>query len=377
MDGPRVLFVSKPIAPPWNDGSKNLVRDVARYLRRARPTVLTLPGAPPLGGRVTMEPIYTAPGRFAPAVAQNARVVRRLVTGDPHDLWHFVFAPNPASSSVGRVAARLRRSMGWSGKIVQTVASAPRTFDGVARWIFGDAVVVVSEWMRGRLMGAGVKQQVRVIPPCARQPAEPSVEARRAIRGKLDLGEGPIVLYPGDYEVSRGAATVARAVAAIVRARPEVRVVFACRAKTPRAAVARAAVEADLRAAGLLDRTRHAGDVDDMHALIATSEVVAFPVDDLYGKVDVPLVLVEAMALGIPIVAARGGPLEVLTAARFVDPDDDEALASEVVQFLETPRAVEEAVGAGRRLYLSRFSPEVCAAAHDALYEEVLAAPLE
>ena len=377
MDGPRVLFVSKPIAPPWNDGSKNLVRDVARHLRRARPTVMTLPDAPALGGRVIMDPVYTAPGKFAPALAQNARVVQRLVTGDPHDLWHFVFAPNPASSTVGRVAARLRRSMGWSGKIVQTVASAPRTFDGVARWIFGDAVVVVSEWMRGRLMGAGVKQEVRVIPPCARQPAEPSDLAKRAVRTKLDLGDEPIVLYPGDYEVSRGAPTVARAVGAIARARPDVRVVFACRAKTPRAAVARAAVEADLRAAGLHDRTRHAGDVDDMAALVATSEVVAFPVDDLYGKVDVPLVLVEAMALGIPIVAARGGPLEVLTAARFVDPDDDEALASEVLRFLSTPRAAEDAAAAGRTLYVSRFTPEVCAAAHDALYEEVLAARSE
>ena len=151
MDGPRVLFVSKPIAPPWNDGSKNLVRDVARNLVRARATVLTTADAPSLGARVTMEPIYTAPGRFAPGLAQNARVVRRLLTGDAHDVWHFVFAPNPASSTVARVTSRTRRAIGWKGRVVQTVASAPRSFDGVAQWIFGDVVVVVSEWMRGRL----------------------------------------------------------------------------------------------------------------------------------------------------------------------------------------------------------------------------------
>jgi phosphatidylinositol alpha-1,6-mannosyltransferase len=322
-----------------------------------------------------MDPIYTSAGRFAPALAQNARVVRRLVTGDPQDVWHFVFAPNPASSTAGRIAARARRILGWKGRIVQTVASAPRSFDGVAQWIFGDAVVVVSEWMRGRLMGAGVKQDVRVIPPCALQPREPTTEAKRAIRAKLDLGEAPIVLYPGDYEVSRGAATVARAVAEIARVHPEARVVFACRAKTARSGEARAAVEADLRASGMLERTRHAGDVDDMHALLAASTVVAFPVDDLYGKVDVPLVLIEALALGVPIVAVTGGPLEGVSTARFVDPDDDEALAAEINRFLASSARREQAAAEGRALYLARFAPAVVAEAHDDLYEEVLAAP--
>ena len=373
MQSPRVLFVSKPIAPPWNDGSKNLVRDVARHLTRARPTVMTLDGAPSLGGNVTMENIYTSPGRFAPGLAQNARVVRRLLSGDAHDLWHFVFAPNPASSTVARVAQRTRRAFGWKGRVVQTIASAPREFDGVAGWIFGDAIVCVSDWMRGRLMGAGVKQPVRVIPPCAEAPRPPTTDAMRAIRASLDIShDAPIVLYPGDYEVSRGAATVARAVAAITRDTPAARVVFACRAKTPKSAVARGVIEDALRTAGLLDRTRHAGDVTDMHALIAASRVVAFPVDDLYGKVDVPLVLLEAMALGVPIVVARGGPLEALTCARQVEPDDAPALAAECTRFLTDAKRTAEAASAGKSLYAERFSPKVVAAAYDDLYEELL-----
>ena len=376
MIEPRVLFVSKPIAPPWNDGSKNLVRDVARNLVRARPTVLTTGGAPPLGERVAMEPIYASSGRFAPGLAQNARVVRRLLTGDALDIWHFVFAPNPASSTVARFTSRTRRTLGWKGRVVQTIASAPRSFDGVAQWIFGDVVVVVSEWMRGCLLGAGVKRDVRVIQPCAQAPRVPTEEAKRAVRAKLDVGDAPIVLYPGDYEVSRGAATVARAVAAIASKSPDVRVVFACRAKTPKSADARAVIERDLRAAGLLDRTRHAGEVDDMPALLAVSSAVAFPVDDLYGKVDIPLVLLEALALGIPIVAARGGPLEALTSARFVDPEDDAALARELTLFLTEPRAAGDAAAHGVSLFTSRFTPSVVAAAYDDLYAEALATPL-
>ena len=375
MSGPRILFVSKPIAPPWNDVSKNLVRDLARNLGRARATVLTIDGAPSLGERVLMEPIYATAGRFAPGLAQNARVVRRLLTGDPHDVWHFVFAPNPASSTVARLTSRTRRTFGWKGRVVQTIASAPRTFDGVAQWIFGDVVVVVSEWMRGCLLGAGVKREVRVIQPCAEAPAKPTEEAIRTVRRELDVGDAPLVLYPGDYEVSRGAATVARAVATLARKLPSARVVFACRAKTPKSAEARGLIERDLRAAGLLDRTRHAGEVKDMPALLAASSVVAFPVDDLYGKVDIPLVLLEALALGVPVVAARGGPLEALTSARFVDPDDDAKLAADVIHFLVEPRAARDAAVAGEVLFRARFTPAASAAAYDDLYAEALASP--
>ena len=371
MPEPRVLFVSKPIAPPWNDGSKNLVRDVAAHLVRARPTVMTVPGAPDLGANVARDEVYRDSGRFAPAATANARVALRLAAGrDPHDIWHFVFAPSPVSSMVARVASRARRAMGWKGKIVQTVASAPRSFDLAARVIFGDAVVALSEHTRGRLIGAGVRaNRLRVIPPCARAPAphEPY-----GVRTRFDFGDRSIVLYPGDYEVSRGAETVAGAVAAIAKNVPEALVVFACRKKTPAADEAQRLIEKEIARVGLADRTRHLGEVKDMSELLAVTSVVAFPVDDLYGKVDLPLVLLEAMALGLPIVVARGGPLETLTFAPSVEPGDDDALASHVIELLRDEKAAHDVGQRGKRMYDARFTPAVVAAAYDDLYTELL-----
>jgi phosphatidylinositol alpha-1,6-mannosyltransferase len=241
------------------------------------------------------------------------------------------------------------------------------------RLVFGDVVVALSEWTRGRLLGAGVSGRlIRVIPPCAQKPREPTPEERARVRARFDLGTGPVVLYPGDYEVSRGAQTVAEAVGRIVRKIPEARVVFACRPKTSGAAAAAAAVRAALEEAGLSRYTRDTGEIDDMPALLAESQVVVFPVDDLYGKVDVPLVLLEALALGAPLVLARGGPLETLEHARFVDPTDGDALAREVVAILEQPTLARAMATDGRALYERRFRPAAVAAAYDDLYEELL-----
>jgi len=333
---------------------------------------MTTSGAPPLDARVTMDPVYREPGGFSPSLLANARVVRRLLTDREHAIWHFVFAPNVASSSAARVAILARRSVpwkAWKGKVVQTIASAPRRFELAPSLLFGDVVVTLTEWTRARLLAQGVDgSNLRVIPPCSVAPSAPSAEACARLRGELDVGTGPLFVYPGDYEVSHGADTVARAVSAILREAPEAHIVFACRPKTARAAAARAEIERTLTEEGVAHRTRHVGQMKDIVPLLGSATAVLFPVDDLYGKVDVPIVLLEALALGIPLVLARGGPLEALAAADFVDAGDARGLADAAVHILrEGPR---ERAERGRALYEARFAPAVVAAMYDELYDE-------
>jgi glycosyltransferase involved in cell wall biosynthesis len=372
----RILFVSKPVVPPWHDGSKNLVRDIATHLRRAEPTVLTCPGFDPLcddrGKPVREEPIYKKGGRFAPAASANLRVLARLLVGDSHDVWHFVSAPHGASSAAARFARSVRRTAGWRGATVQTLASAPKRWSEAPRLLFGDRVVVQSEWARARIIGAGAPAgSLRVIPPCARAPREARPEDIEKVRLRYSLGAGPIVVYPGDYEVSTGAMTVARAARDVLAKVPDATLVFACRAKTPLAGAAREAVVAETSDPALSARVVHVGEIDDLHTLLAAARVVAFPVDDLYGKVDVPLVVIESLALGIPLVLLRGGPLEMVAAARFVNGGDAGALAAEIVRLLTNEPAARELGGRGREEYQARFSPRVVAAQYDELYAEL------
>jgi phosphatidylinositol alpha-1,6-mannosyltransferase len=364
----RVLFVSKPIVAPWDDGSKCLVRDIARGLKIAEPTVMVSPGGPSLGPRVRREHVYGASSRFAPPSA--ALAFNRIMFGDPLDAWHFVFAPNAASSSAAHLAIRSQRSRGWRGKVVQTVASRPKSFERSRALFFGDRIVALSEWTRGQLLRIGVRDHVvRVIPPCAAEPFRDSGPraSREEVRARLDVGDGPLIVYPGDLHVSSGAATVALAAPDVLRAVPGARFVFACRKKN-----AEAAYEIGLRAAlrGLEPFVRIAGDVDDMHALLAAADVIAFPVDDLYGKVDLPIVLLESMALGKPLVLASGGPLDELPGA-FVAPRDHTELARSIIELCRDDSARAHFGELGKRVWRARHTPDVVAAQHDALYAEL------
>ncbi|MGH7285664.1 MAG: glycosyltransferase, partial [Polyangiaceae bacterium] len=135
---------------------------------------------------------------------------------------------------------------------------------------------------------------------------------------------------------------------------------------TSRAASAKKKIVALLENEKVAEYTRHVGEVASLAPLLSISKVVAFPVDDLYGKVDLPLVLLEALALGIPLVLARGGPLEEIQAARYVPPKDAAALATEISQLLESPGDLPHKA---RSRYLQAYRPGVIAAAYDDLYD--------
>jgi len=299
----EVLFISKPVAPPWNDSSKNLVHDLARSLTRHAPRVLSRRGVRlELPNGSTVEPLYPdRGGGFSPPLADNLKVLGRLAVGRRADLWHFFFAPNPRTSSASRALCRARRVPS-----VHTVCSAPRTDIDVTRVLFADCTVVLSAHTEARLVAAGVPAgRLRRIGPAIEPLAPLGAEARTEAREHFGLPlTAPVVVYPGDLEFGDGAQRVVRALAAT--SRDDVVLAIAARKKTAAADEAEGALRELVRRSGLEERTVWIGETRRIHDLLGAADLVALPSDDLYAKMDYPLVLLEAMSLERAVVVAEG-----------------------------------------------------------------------
>jgi len=366
-----VLFVSKPIAPPFHDGTKCLVRDVAAELREFSPTVLTTPGARGLlPSGVRGRAVYRDGGRFAPALLDNARAALALLSGPTDDLWHFVFAPNPRTSRVARALRALKRV-----PVVQTVASPPRRFAGLGQLLFGDELVVQSRATERSLAVAARAERfslppVTVVPPPVPALRQPSRDEIERVRAELELEpDDRVILYPGDLEVSSGA-ELTRALVKPLRQRfPEAVVVFAYRNKTP---LARVRAE-ELRQALLTERVRVTDRISNMHALLAASRIVIFPVDDLWGKVDQPIVLLESLALGTPCVVLDRGPLQDVEGATKVASIDTRSWLDAITALMPPGAPRELAIAAGRDSASRVYASGVVARAYEAIYLRVLA----
>ena len=364
----EVLFVSKPIEAPWRDSSKNLVRDVASALEVHTPVVMARPSSET--GLLKSEPVYgEGAAAFAPALADNARVLWHLMTKARAQLWHFFFAPNKKSALAGATARRVR-----GVPCVQTVCSAPASEVDPKSVLFADKTVVLSRATHQRFVDAGVEgDRLALIGPCIAPLSASDVAGPQATRERYGLGVADRVwLYPGDLEFGKGAT---HSIAALSRADDtRTRLVVASRPKTPAAQDALRVLKQEALQAGVADRITWLGEIEDIHALLRAVDVVVLPTDTLYAKMDYPLVLLEAMMLGTPVVVAPGTPAQELADAGAAIASDPrpEALESAVTGLLTAESRRATLTERADRWVRQTCAPAAVAAQYEALYDQLL-----
>jgi phosphatidylinositol alpha-1,6-mannosyltransferase len=364
----RVLLVSKPIAPPWNDSSKNLARDLALGVERAEVHLMGTGAEPFSKPNVIWERVYREAGDFAPGLRQNARALRRVACRDPAvGIYHFFFAPNPTTSAVLRAVMRLKRQ-----RTVHTVCSRPFDPSGSARLLFADRVVAVSDDTAAALRSAGVPGVTRIYPSV--EPERLRFEGTNALARELGLEGLAVALFAGDIEVEGVVSLLTRTAVLLHRDAPTARLVVAVRDKTRDSRPARAALERELHAAGVRDAVVLLGQVDRMDQLLALTSVAVLPVPTLHRKMDLPLILLEALGLGIPIVVSDLPPLLELLRSPCgwaVPVGDAAALAATLSRVLADAELRARAGAAGRSAVLREFSIRAAARAYEEIYGEL------
>jgi glycosyltransferase involved in cell wall biosynthesis len=371
---PQLQFVSKPMAPPFRDGSKCLVRDLCLHLETVTPHVMgTGERVQELGDRVVHHAIYGSSGNYSPSALQNLRAAAYLLFLSRADLWHFVFSPNARSSQVGATLRRLR-----GVPTVQTIASPPRSFEEPEKLLFGDVIVAQSAWTRTQFEAAlarstvqprGTSQRrIETIAPPAPHLDEPTEERVAKERARLGLSDGEaLFVYPGDLEVSSGAAHMIEWAPSVRERIPGARVLLAYRNKTEKAEARAQELRerADTRVVELQPN------VPDIHALLKLATAIVFPVDDLYGKVDLPIVLLEALRLGTPVLALDEGPLKSLEGALRLADDPREWLDA-MARITADVEFRAGCVAQGKRAVDEHYSPAQIARQYEKIYEDLL-----
>jgi glycosyltransferase involved in cell wall biosynthesis len=294
------------------------------------------------------------------------RLARAIGRFDP-DLVHLHSAK---AGLAGRIALRGRRPTvyqphAWSFDAVSgPVRAAALAWERVAaRW--AHVLLCVSESERQRGASHGIRGRWRVIENGVDLEAFPVADdpARAAARARLGLGGGPLVVCVGRLTRQKGQDV-------LVAAWPGVR------DRVPDAALALvgSGPDRDQLTARKAPGVRLVGERRDVRDWLAAADVVAVP----SRWEGMPLVLLEAMAVGRSVVAADvPGAREALGdgAGAVVPPDDLSALAGALVlRLLDGLRADAEGT-AGRTRVEARFDVRHSAAAVARLYDELVTSP--
>jgi glycosyltransferase involved in cell wall biosynthesis len=353
-----LLFTTHPVSPPWDSADKQLAHAVARHVRNHRFLVFRRFGhqLPDIPGRTI--PLVSRAGR--PGLWERFQVAGLTLTLEPAvDLLHAVVSVGPTFRKLAsfrrRLPARMRRPA------IHTVPGVldPDFIDGATPI----GVTVTLSENAARLLESAGFSDVRVIPP--------GIPLDRWPQHPRPTGV-PVVLFAGHYDEGGGAEQAVRGVAAAVRQGMPIRLVMAMRtrlyqdgarsARRLRTLAAREGVESEIL-----------GVVPDMRDLLTRASLVVFPARTLGGKAEVPLVVLEALATGRPVVVSDLPPFRALGGSvTRVPPDDPATLGETLRHVLEAPGRWEAASASGRGLVEREFSEVSMARRYEELYREVL-----
>jgi glycosyltransferase involved in cell wall biosynthesis len=372
---PDVLFVSKPLAPPWDDSGKALPCLLARELRDVSLAVMTPRGQALAVPGVRSEEIYRQAWSFTVPVRDRMAILFRLMARSLPPVVHFFFPPNGPTS----LAARMVRHRHPGVKVVQTLMSQPIGADAMDQGIFGDVVVAWSRAAAERASDVVRRRRIQAkvvhVPPGIedRRPMTPA--ERRATRASFGLPpDRPVILYAGDLEFSTAAFVTAAAVPRVLESLPAV-FVFACRPKTAAAGTVSREIESQLAGPVSGGSVRFMGTVKAFPDLLRCVDCQVLPAETTHAKTDIPMVLLEGLSAGVPAIVGTGTPMDELVhagAALGIPSGSPDALASALVGLLSGNGRAEALAAAGRDLVLRRHSARAMADAHAAIYKELL-----
>ena len=304
-----------------------------------RPTRLPIWGASP--ARWALDT-----GRAAPDAIRLAAIIRKQRIGAVIANSTVLVAPI--------LAARLARV-----PVVVHAQEAPKSAPVRALFRFhgalADTVVAISPWIAEAFAGARANVLLNpvgiAIPPLPERPARrEGAPLRLVVVGKVDRHKRQ------DLAVAALVALKGRGVDA------ELELVGA-EADPAYAAEVRALAQRE----GVAEQVRFVGQSSDVPGHLLAADALLLPAGEV-----TPLVIMEAMALGTPVVAARMGsiPDVVVDGASgvLVAPDDAAAFAAAVVRLRDEPDLARSLAAGGRRRVEQHFDE---ARSHQRLREEL------
>ena len=364
---------SVPLAAPWNGADKVVAALLARHDTANRYIVHTSEREEwPDATRIRR--ICARRTSPMPTRSQKLRGFGYLLRNVRHaDILHVVASIHDDP----RLSARLVRSVRTVSRrpLVHTIPSlGDRPLH--ARALPGDVSVVFSEHSLGRLARHGIDNVVRLTPPIdldRLRPGTPPEQLRRELR----LGERA-VLSAGHYGAASGLEELVEAFATLPGDLADATLVLAYRhhpwqdARRERERVMDLAAEA-----GVGSRTRLLGRVADMPALIAACATTVLVPSSLESKMDLPLIVLESLALGRPVVVSAAPPAsEALLdeGGVAVAPGDPAALADALTQLLRCPEAACAMGDRGRAAALHACDPRRVVARYHEVYARATSA---
>jgi glycosyltransferase involved in cell wall biosynthesis len=369
----KVLLITRPICPPWDEASKNFAYYLAKNLDMFEMYILTNGFLHDLPPHIHQKPIYTS-SELTNLQRVRLLKLRGLLAKNNFDVLHYMLTPSKLNSFSFKTFIKNKRA-----KTIQTIATLREDLlkdEDFKKILFADLIITYSDYAKDKLNQLGFNNVKRVYPGIDLDLYSPATKDEE-LRKNLNLIKSDFVVsYPGEYTRLGATDDLANMV---IKHQSEmfkrnIKLIFSLRIKNDRDARKRREIIELFSKKKLLELVRFPETFNSMEKMYNLSDVVIFPVRDMKGKFDIPLVVPEAMACEKPVILSDLPILSELSNGQnsvIIPRGDIDALAKTIFDLHDNPEKRKQIGAEARKFVEEKFDIKKIAEIYGKIYEKL------
>ncbi len=298
----KILFVTRPLSPPWDEASKNFAYDLACNTTNQDITILVDKYIDNIPSHITQQKIYTD-NHFS-LLQKIYSFIFQIISRKKFDIIHYMFTPARLNSLAINLCIKNSNT-----KSIQTVATLRKDIYSdteIKKFMFGDTIVTYSKWAKTKLENLGFNNVAQIYPGFNFRKFVPASKDAKLMKKWNITDKNFVVTYPGEF-VRLGATDLIVDTFIQLWQNPDnshIKYLCACRIKNKADAKKKQEVIKKITDAGHIDKVAFTDTFPDVNAVYNMSDTVIFPVTNMAGKFDVPLAMIEPYACKKPVIAS-------------------------------------------------------------------------
>lgn len=297
----KVLLVTRPICPPWDEASKNFAYHLAQNIKGFDVTLLTNGILTGLPENVHQKTIYTSSGF---SYFQKLRLIKHLrKMRNDFDIVHYLFTPTKQNSFLIKNLAQSRNA-----RTIQTIATLREDLFSDAdlkSMLFADLIITYSEYSKNKLKAFGFENVKKIYPGIDTALYSPAPKNPEFMKRLNVTANDFVINFSGEYTRLGAIDDVVDSFIEVSEKIPDAKLSLAVRIKNEKDARKKKEVVEKLKQHNVSDKVFFHDKESNEYAMpdvYNLCNVSLFPVREMNGKFDVPLAVVEAMACEKPVI---------------------------------------------------------------------------
>ncbi len=363
-----ILMVTRPIVAPLNEGSKRMVYNLINKIKNINFVVLTTKNhGLDFPKNVTCDLIFSKKDLLI-SLNEKIRLFKHLLKHDPRILaYHTFFTPNFTNAIFFRLIKLLKNK-----PIIQSVPTSINNNLFKKFLLYGNVIIVYTKGSKKKLSGFG--RVIRIPPGVNLQEFNNSVP-NLALKKKLNIINEFVILFPGNYKTSLNCSDIIiKAILKLDKKLKNYKFIFACRLLSAADRREEIRLKRIVNSARLKNKVIFLNVVDNMAELISLSSIVIFPASHMKHKAEIPIILLESMAEGKPIIISDLPLLRETISSRkdlMINPNDVDSLYNKIIYLYKNPKKRLEIGRECTNIVKKHFNINITSKEYAKIYEAI------